>query len=700
MSAASVDRRRRRRGATIAIVALIAVAATPTTSATAYADAVQAPAGVTVGGERPDHPSLRRRDDGPPTMAEIDAVAREAPVAAQRAGGVELMESTRTRTAPCPDDATFLCGTVPVPLDRRHPDGRVVNVHIELFPHTGPRNKADGAVFVTCGGPGCSVTRFIKYGFAFFELPHVAETRDLVFIDQRGVGLSDAIDCPVWQAGGPFYESAAACHDQLGDTANLYSTTDVADDLDDVRRALRYDDIDLFGGSYAGNDMITYVLRHREHVRSIAVASPALVVDVDPFYPSTPEATPAVVAKICGRSPACAAANPDPARSLARLAHQLRANPLSGAGVDSSGGTHQVTVTENLLAQGIIFFRGATIYGPGEIAQAAAALRRGDPVPLLRLGSDVDPANGFSSGDVRQFSAGHSLARLCVDTPLQWDKTASPQQRQTQYATALAAQPSSYGPFSRDAWAAPGYLGYQPYPCISSSWQDRPPYRSGDKVTGVPALVLGGEYDLNVPESDAKLATNVLVGASYIGISGAPHDPEFYSCGPQLVQRFITTLAVGDTSCAATPAVGVWMPGSFPTTVADTPPATQASGPRAPGKTRRLATATAWTVLDSIEHNFIGDGHSVGLRGGTLDWTRLDDGSQWTLDHVRFTNDLAVSGLVVITRDNTVNADVTVDGPNGTTAMHISGPFRTIGADMTITIDVNGQPATFTIPAY
>lgn len=214
------------------------------------------------------------------------APAASAPAPAARAARA----ASSSGLTPCDDDPQFLCTTVPVPLDRRHPDGRMVNLHVEVFPHTGPRSE--GAVFVTCGGPGCSITAGPKYGFAFFVLPELAQTRDLVFVDQRGVGLSDVIDCPALQAGAPFslYEDSAACHDQLGDAADLYSTTDVADDLEDVRRALGYRKIDVFGGSYAGPDMMTYAVRHTKRVRSVVLASPAVVVDTDPFYAYAPEA--------------------------------------------------------------------------------------------------------------------------------------------------------------------------------------------------------------------------------------------------------------------------------------------------------------------------------------------------------------------------------------------------------------------------
>ena len=209
------------------------------------------------------------------------------------------------------------------------------------------------------------------FGFSEFVFEALGDTRDVVFVDQRGVGLSDVIDCPDLQNGGPLYEAAAACHDQLGDTANLYSTTDVADDLEDVRAALGYEQIDLFGSSYAGADMITYTIRHTQRVRSVVLASPANVVGTDPFYPYAPEAMPGVVAGLCGRSPACADAHRDPARDFARLARQLRRHPVSGTGVDSAGVPHDVTVTENLLAQFIMYFDAGNFTGPGETVQAA-----------------------------------------------------------------------------------------------------------------------------------------------------------------------------------------------------------------------------------------------------------------------------------------------------------------------------------------
>lgn len=226
-------------------------------------------------------------------------------------------------------------------------------------------------------------------------------------------------------------------------------------------------------------------------------------------------------------------------------------------------------------------------------------------------------------------------------------------------------------------------------------------YPAGAQVHGVPSLVLGGDYDLVVPESVSQLATDVLVDASYVSVTAAGHNPWFWSdCGPELVQRFIVQLAVGDTSCADLPAAGWWVPGSFPTGVADAPLAAQTAGPPAPPSLRRLATVAAWTMMDSVQHNFYVSGDSVALRGGVVDYEFVGDANTWTLEQAHFTEDVALSGTVD-QLESVYDGEFTVTGPgHRTTTMRISGEFLRYGADMTITLDVRGQVATFAVPAY
>jgi pimeloyl-ACP methyl ester carboxylesterase len=677
--------------------------------------------GVLVAGLAPASAAQPAPPDKESILSAIDpragarAQAREraaaAPNASTTPGGAAVMAAASLVLEPCDDDPIFLCGTLPVPLDRRDPGAQVVNLHVEVYPHTGPRATARGAVFVTEGGPGFSAS-LARYDFAFYLLEAVARDHDLVFIDQRGVGLSDVIDCPDLQDEGIFatpelYPAAARCHDSLGDAANLYATVDVADDLEDVRQALGYGRINIIGASYAGGDAITYTMHYPQNVRSVVVADPAAVDLVEGPAGFFAEAAPGVsdiVGSICSRSPACAAANPDPEGTLATLAAQLRGQPFSGIGVDSMGVAHQVTVDEALLATGIARYEAGFV-GPGEITPAASALATGDPVPLLRLAADLHP-DSFFYGDPapREFSFGHGVARTCVDFPLQWDKDEpDPAVRRAQFDAAVAAQPPFFGPFSREAWATQGNL--QPAWCISSTWEDRPAFAPGTTVSGVPALVIHGEYDTGLPEAYSRFAAEILDG-EHVTMASAGHAAWWWSpCGPELVDQFIRARRVVDASCAEEPAYSPWIPGGYPLTVTSAPSATQVGGPPANTATSRLATAVAWTAMDGLKHNFIVPGDSAGLRGGVVDWDPIEEPdfflARWFFEDVRFTADLGVSGEIT-GLSNTLEGELVAEGPGDRrTRVRFSIPgFESPGAEMTLVFGIGANARTFTVPAH
>ena len=77
------------------------------------------------------------------------------------------------------------------------------------------------------------------------------ERRDVVLIDYRGTGLSDAIDCESLQNGSldDLYANVAECGGQLGSRSDLYGSDDVAADIEAVRAALGLRRFDYFGFS-------------------------------------------------------------------------------------------------------------------------------------------------------------------------------------------------------------------------------------------------------------------------------------------------------------------------------------------------------------------------------------------------------------------------------------------------------------------
>jgi pimeloyl-ACP methyl ester carboxylesterase len=84
------------------------------------------------------------------------------------------------------------CGTYEVFEDRARMSGRKIKLKIVVFPATGPDRVADPLFYIP-GGPGSSATEDAPY--VAEGLMKVRERRDLVFVDQRGTGGSNPLNC-------------------------------------------------------------------------------------------------------------------------------------------------------------------------------------------------------------------------------------------------------------------------------------------------------------------------------------------------------------------------------------------------------------------------------------------------------------------------------------------------------------------------
>ena len=87
---------------------------------------------------------------------------------------------------------------------------------------------------------------------------------DLLLVDDRGSGLSAAIDCPLLQDDDPFEPTDAVtqCRELLGARANDYSTVAAADDLDAVLSKIQAVWVDLYAESYGTFFAEVFAMRH------------------------------------------------------------------------------------------------------------------------------------------------------------------------------------------------------------------------------------------------------------------------------------------------------------------------------------------------------------------------------------------------------------------------------------------------------
>jgi len=177
-----------------------------------------------------------------------------------------------------------LCGKYEVFEDRAARSGRKIGLNIVVLRALNPKSAAD-PVFWLHGGPGAPATQTVPAANGgFLEL--LRKDRDLVFVDQRGTGDSNGLQCDLGDNPndlasffGPLFPSdkVRSCREQLEKRANLklYTTPIAMDDLDEVRSALGYEKINVVAASYGTIAALVYLRQHGDRVRSVFLAGVA-----------------------------------------------------------------------------------------------------------------------------------------------------------------------------------------------------------------------------------------------------------------------------------------------------------------------------------------------------------------------------------------------------------------------------------------
>ena len=222
------------------------------------------------------------------------------------------------------------CGTLAVPENRANPAGRQITLHIAVAPAVS-RNPRPDPLFFLAGGPGQSAVE--AYPALAQSFRRIRQERDIVLVDQRGVGRSHPLKCELPEGDdvkvAGVIAALQACPATLDADPRFYTTEIAMRDLDDVREALGYTSINLYGASYGTRAALTYLRLFPDRVRSIvldAVVSP----DYRLFLNTAQDADRALdlLFARCEADAACNAAFPDARADLTMLLTRLEAAPL------------------------------------------------------------------------------------------------------------------------------------------------------------------------------------------------------------------------------------------------------------------------------------------------------------------------------------------------------------------------------------
>jgi pimeloyl-ACP methyl ester carboxylesterase len=587
-----------------------------------------------------------------------------------------LLQVGRVKLHHCTTAAPW-CGTLERSLD---PTGVVpgrIAVYFEYYPHTGPAPAA-GTLVATEGGPGFPATESREEYLGLFE--PLRATRDVVIMDNRGTGHSAAIDCkPLQEAPVLTEANIGACGRSLGPAASLYGSALAGDDLAAILEALGAGPVDLYGDSYGTYFAQTFALRHPTMLRSL-ILDGAYPLD-GPDYPWYPHYAPAMREKFnraCERAPECSAIPGSSIEHIAPTLKALREKPFT-AHVRTGEG-EMSTFTANATQLAIVMFGSApALASVREVDAAARAYAEADRQPLLRL-----MAEALAETDSRDethspllYSAGLAAAVSCGDPPQIVDMSLAPKERLVARDAAIARReataPETYAPFT--------IAEYRRMPldyafidqCAQWPVPRSPPVAPvpvDDPYPEVPVLVISGDLDNMTSMADGAAAAARFPRAHHVvltnglHVNALPHSRS--ECGAKLVRRFIEHLSTGDDSCA-TEVPPVRLVPRFARSAAELAPAHAGPDNAAGEAALRVVSAALYTCEDVVTRAVAkGAGAGVGLRSGSFTAAAAAAGLHITLDAVRWTEDVAVSGTLDWTgRAGMVRGTLHVKGPQG-----------------------------------
>jgi pimeloyl-ACP methyl ester carboxylesterase len=370
------------------------------------------------------------------------------------------------------------------------------------------------------GGPGYgSIGSANTYSHLFGRL---LRDRDLVMVDMRGTDGSGAIDCRDLQTGkGPQLLDLATCARQLGPDTDSYRTAAAADDLDDVRRALGYERVSMYGDSYGTFLAQSYAFRHPDALDALVLESAYPVRGESPWYPSVWRTGVRAIATSCERDPACP---PGAAERFERFVAQLR---REGIGVGP-----------------LLYALGTAGYSPPRsylrIDRVARAYLDGRRRPYERLAK----RGKVSYGDPAGYSSAQELAVSCNDYPMVWNKESSYEQRQIELQEAIRRYPGeALAPFTPREIALSSDVSY--VECLA--WPPpgelyEPPVEESAPAPEMPVLVVAGELDNVTSPAEGRKVAEEFPNAKLFVAPGAGHVSSLYDASSpegREIRRFL-----------------------------------------------------------------------------------------------------------------------------------------------------------------
>ena len=431
------------------------------------------------------------------------------------------------------------CGWFEVAENPDDPEGRKIKLRVARVPAQG-RNVEPDPLILFAGGPGQAATEaWLIVAPAFRKL---VENRDVLLIDQRGTGQSNALRCEelgldeaLLQDWEDLEQATRKCLDEQDGDPRFYTTTIAMQDYDKVRAALGYEQLNLFGVSYGSRAAQVYLRLFPDHVRTMVLDSvvPQTLALGSEHALQLDQALDRIL-DACEMQPDCQQAFPDSRENLRQMADALTENPVT-LSVDHplTGRAYELKFDRDMLGSAIRFLSYSSetqALLPMLIHEAATT---GD---YSRIASQLlITATGLSES----IAQGMELSVVCAeDFPRFTDNS---EENQT-YLLGNSMQRASE--IRCDVWPR-GPV---------------PPDFNQPVVSDKPAMLLSGELDPVTPPEYAEQVLQHLSNGKHLVAPGQGHSVTGKGCLGELVTGFIEAADHSglDTSCISQLQASPW----------------------------------------------------------------------------------------------------------------------------------------------
>jgi pimeloyl-ACP methyl ester carboxylesterase len=470
----------------------------------------------------------RQGGNSTPLSLHRPGAAADKPTLKARTIGSIPFEPCRTSDA----NTEGLCGKYEAYENRKSQTGRKIALNIMVLSALSEKPAPD-PWFAIAGGPGqSSVEAYPLTGYT----TKIRQQRDVVLVDQRGTGKSNPLPCElrdpkvaqemVGESIVP--EKVRACRAELEKSADLtlYTTSIAADDLDDVRQAMGYNQINIFGGSYGTRAALVYLRMHGDHVRTIAlegVAPPEYRIPLA-FPKTTQHSIDQLIAR-CAADAACNKDFPGLKQEFQAVVDKLEKSPAHFDVNNPFGGKQSVTLTRGMFVAAL----RPLLYIPQLVSEFPDMIHRAYQDDWSIYGSAVLFVRNAID---KQIDRGMSLSVICAeDIP---------------GTTEAMIRRDTTGTYLGDSQV-------RAYQNACNEWvrgaipkDFHAPIRSA-----VPALLISGALDPATPPEASAQAANDLSNSRVVVVKEGTHGTGS-PCIDGLVSDFVTqgSAAALDASCA------------------------------------------------------------------------------------------------------------------------------------------------------